>query len=56
MTSSDFVALDLRTSMPTAECILEKEGKNGLKMRLHIKGQLGLHPLELVKAFLGKGQ
>jgi len=41
--------------MPTAECILEKEGKNGLKMRLQIKGQLGLHPLELVKAFLGKG-
>ena len=55
MTYSDFVALDLRTSMPTAECILEKEGKNGLKMRLHIKGHLGLHPLEIVKEFLGKG-
>jgi hypothetical protein len=56
MTSSDFVALDLRTSMAAAEYILEKEGKSGLKMRLHIKGQLGLHPLELMKAFLGKGQ
>ena len=56
VTSSAFVELDLKASLPDAECLLEREDKDGAKMKMHIKGRLCLDPLELMKAFLGQGR
>jgi hypothetical protein len=56
VTSSAFVELDLKASLPEAECLLEREDKEGAKMKMHIKGRLCLDPLELMKAFLGQGR
>ena len=56
VTSSAFVELDLKTSLPDAECLLEREDKDGAKMKMHIKGRLCLDPLEFMKAFLGQGR
>jgi len=52
VTSSDFIALDLRSSLP--EFIVEMERAGG-RMRIHIKGAPGFHPLELMKTFWGCG-
>jgi hypothetical protein len=52
--ASDFVALDLRSSLPGGECIIEMERAGG-KMWIHIKGAPGFHPLELMKMFWGCG-
>ncbi len=54
--SSAFVELDLKASLPEAECLFEMEDKDGVKMKMHIKGRLCLDPLELMKAFLGQGR
>jgi hypothetical protein len=54
--SSAFVELDLKASLPETECLLEKEDKDGAKMKMHIKGRLCLDPLEFMKAFLGQGR
>jgi len=56
VTSSAFVELDLKSSLPEAECLLEREDKGGVKMKMHIKGRLCLDPLEFMKAFLGQGR
>ena len=56
VTSSAFVELDLKASLPEAECLVEKEDKDGAKMKMHIKGRLCLDPLEFMKAFLGQGR
>jgi hypothetical protein len=56
VTSSAFVELDLKASLPEAECLLEMEDKEGAKMKMHIKGRLCLDPLEFMKAFLGQGR
>lgn len=55
VSSSAFVELDLRASMPDAECIVEMEDRYGSKMKMYIKGKTGLNPPELIKAFWGKG-
>jgi len=52
VTPSDFIALDLRSSLP--EFIVEMERAGG-KMRIHIKGAPGFHPLELMETFWGRG-
>ena len=52
MTPSDFIALDLRSSL--TEFIVEMERAGG-RMRIHIKGAPGFHPLELMKTFWGCG-
>ena len=52
VTSSDFIALDLRSSL--TEFIVEMERAGG-RMRIHIKGAPGFHPLELMKTFWGCG-
>jgi hypothetical protein len=52
VTSSDFIALDLRPSLP--EFIMEMERAGG-KMRIHIKGTPGFHPLELMETFWSRG-
>ena len=52
MTTSDFIALDLRSSLP--EFIIEME-RAGERMRIHIKGTPGFHPLELMETFWGRG-
>src|SRR3989339_1562743 len=52
VTPSDFIALDLRSSLP--EFIMEMERAGG-RMRIHIKGSPGFHPLELVETFWGRG-
>ena len=54
--SSAFVELDLKASLPEAECLFEMEDKDGAKMKMHIKGRLCLDPLEYMKAFLGQGR
>lgn len=54
--SSTFVELDLKASLPEAECLVEREDKDGAKRKMHIKGRLCLDPLELLKAFLGQGR
>ena len=54
VTSSAFVELDLKASLPDAECLVEREDKDGAKMKMHIKGKLCLDPLEFMKAFLGQ--
>ena len=56
VTSSAFVELDLKASLAEAECLVEREDKNGVKMKMHIKGRLCLDPLEFMKAFLGQGR
>ena len=56
VTSSAFVELDLKASLPEAECLVEREDKDGAKMKMHIKGRLCLDPLEFMKAFLGQGR
>jgi hypothetical protein len=55
VTSSVFVELDLKASLPEAECFVEREDKDGAKMKMHIKGRLCLDPLEFIKAFWGRG-
>ena len=52
MTPSDFIALDLRSTLP--EFIMEMERAGG-RMRIHIKGAPGFHPLELMEPFWGRG-
>ena len=52
VTPTDFIALDLRSSLP--EFIVEMERAGG-RMRIHIKGAAGFHPLELMKTFWGCG-
>lgn len=52
VTPSDFIALDLRSSLP--EFIMEME-RAGERMMIHIKGAPGFHPLELMRAFWGCG-
>ena len=52
VTPSDFIALDLSSSLP--EFIMEMERAGG-KMRIHIKGAPGFHPLELMEMFWGRG-
>jgi len=47
---SDFVTLDV--SSRGGECIVEME-KAGARMRLHIKGEIGVYPLELLRTFWG---
>ena len=56
VTSSAFVELDLKASLPEAECLVEMEDKDGAKRKMHIKGRLCLNPLELMKAFWGQGR
>jgi hypothetical protein len=56
VTSSAFVELDLKASLPEAECLVEMEDKAGAKREMHIKGRLCVDPLELMKAFLGQGR
>ena len=55
VTSSDFVALDVQPSPPGSECILEME-RAGAKMRMHLKGEIRLYPLELMRVFWGPGR
>jgi len=50
LTPSDFIALDLRSSL--TEFIVEMERAGG-RMRIHIKGAPGFRPLELMKTFWG---
>lgn len=52
VTPADFIALDLSSSL--AEFIMEMERAGG-RMRIHIKGAPGFHPLELMKTFWGCG-
>jgi hypothetical protein len=47
---SDFVALEV--SPHGGECIVEME-KAGARMRMHIKGEIGVYPLELLRTFWG---
>ena len=56
VTSSAFVELDLKASLPEGECLMEMEDKDGAKVKMHIKGRLCLDPLEFMKAFLGQGR
>ena len=51
VTPSDFIALDLRSSLP--EFIMGMERAGG-RMRIHIKGSSGFHPLELMETFWGR--
>lgn len=48
VTPSDFIALDLRSSLP--EFIMEMERAGG-KMRIHIKGTSSFPPVELMETF-----
>ena len=52
VTPSDFIALDLRSALP--EFIMEME-RAGRRMKIHIKGVPGFHPLELMETFWGRG-
>jgi len=47
---SDFVTLDV--SPCGGECIVEME-KAGARMRMHLKGEIGVYPLELLRTFWG---
>jgi len=47
---SDFITLDLQTSLP--EIVVEME-RNGGRMRIHVKGLPGFHPMELMDGFWG---
>jgi len=51
MTPSDFIAVDLRATMP--EFIMDME-RADRRMHIHIRGMAGFHPLELMKTFWGR--
>ena len=51
---SAFIELGSSQLPATSECIVEMEDKQGLKMRMCFKGEIGFDLLELGKAFLGK--
>jgi len=55
VTSHAFIELDMKASMPDAEYIMEKEDRNGSKMKMHIRGNTGIDPLGLIRAFWEKG-
>jgi len=48
VTPSDFISLDLSSSLP--KCIMEMERAGG-RMKIHIKGAPSFHTLELMKTF-----
>ena len=50
-----FVELDFGKSIFPTECIVEMEDKTGSKMKMHLKGVIGLDLLELGRAFWSKG-
>jgi hypothetical protein len=50
--SSDFVTLDVAASPRGGECIVEME-KAGARMRMHLKGEIGVYPLEVIRTFWG---
>ena len=54
--ASTFVELDWQAAVPETEYLLEKEDSFGVKLKLQIKGRLGLDPLEFLKVFLGQGR
>jgi hypothetical protein len=54
--ASTFVELDWQAALPETEYLLEKEDRFGVKLKLQIKGRLGLDPLEFLKVFLGQGR
>jgi len=54
--ASTVVELDWQAALPETEYLLEKEGPFGVKLKLQIKGRLGLDPLEFLKVFLGQGR
>lgn len=52
LSSSDFVTLDVAASTHGGECIVEME-KAGARMRMHLKGEISVYPLELLRTFWG---
>lgn len=55
LTSHPFIEVDLKTTMPSAEYIIEMEDGNGSKMKMHIKGNTGIDSLGLIRTFWKKG-
>lgn len=55
MTSHAFIELGMKASIPDAEYIMVREDLNGSKMKMHIKGNTGIDPLCLIRAFWEKG-
>jgi len=51
---SAFIELGVGQVPAAAECIVEMEDKEGLKMKMCFKGEIGFDLLELGKAFLDK--
>lgn len=53
--SHAFIELDMKASMPGAEYIMEKEDRNGSKMKMHIRGSIGMDPLGIIRTFWERG-
>jgi hypothetical protein len=47
-----FIEIDLGKSISNAECVVEIEKRDGSKMKMYFKGEVGLNLLEFGKAFL----
>jgi len=51
---AEFIELNVNSTKPPAECLVEMEDAFGAKMRMHFKGDAGLDLLELGRIFLGR--
>ena len=54
MSPPGFIELNLEPPAAVSEYIVEMKDELGAKMRMHIRGQAELDPLELAKAFWSK--
>ncbi len=54
VTSSAFIELDLKSSLPEAAYLVEMEDKDGARMKIHMKDGLCFDPLEFMKVFWGQ--
>ena len=52
--ASEFIEVNVNSTILPAECLVEMEDPIGAKMRMHFKGDAGLDLLELGRIFLSR--
>jgi hypothetical protein len=54
--SAAFMEVDLSRSIPSAECTIEMQERDGAKMTVHLKGSGSVDLIGLSGAFFGRGR
>lgn len=49
-----FIELDFGAPAMSSECLIEMKDQNGAEMKMHLKGQNDLDPIEICKTFWSK--